>query len=708
MAAAASQRTRRDADSGRRRRCCVFPGWGTAGYHLMPYHPSVYVGDARQVLREVLAGLTVAFAQVSDSIAFAFIAGVGPLLGLHAAWIIGLTMSLVGSRPAMINGATGVRAAVIAPYVARLGVGYLFYIVIGAAIFQFIAAALSLTRFVRLVTRPVMIGFVCGLAIVMAIGQIRAFYVPQTEEFNDSTTILWQLFLVAIALLSMVVWPFIPAVGKTLPPPLVGIFVAMALEFGVVRAAAGHRTPVVSDLGNVNGGFPLLFWLDPQYAAILPPLTLEVLGEVWQPAFIAAAACMVEAVVTMEVANDMTGTDNPLPSRQIFALGLGNLLSGLLGTMGGGATIGPTVMACSNGANGRYRISGVVAAAALLLVILAASGVVAIIPTSALVAIMAVVCWATFDWSMPLIALAAVLPERARSCLGLRRKVRRIDALVMVTTTVLTVTVDLFTAVMIGTAISAIDYAWSRGKEVRIASELVPLEPGDELPTAAACASALPPGPGLAERATCDASASELTSPAEPPQGLDAKRSPPDALASISVACSSLGAGADPPSVLGTTALAAQGAGAAAPAPLTAAEEPPLEGLKRVYVVRGDLFFASTMDFARFFSPSVVEADPKLIEIRMDEATIRDYSGMHVLGVIAQRYHKAGKRVVLKRMGLQSFTLVSKADHLVQSFDYELERVSPDPPARPECRVEDGPVDPDPPLHEQAQAQFHA
>ena len=150
------------------------------------------------------------------------------------------------------------------------------------------------------------------------------------------------------------------------------------------------------------------------------------------------------------------------------------------------------------------------------------------------------------------------------------------------------------------------------------------------------------------------------------------------------------------------------GAVTALPAPLTGAGAPALEGLKRVYVVRGDLFVASTMDFARYFTPAVGEADPSLVELRLDEATIRDYSGMHVLGVIAQRYHKVGKRVALKRMGLQSFTLVSKADHLVQRFDCEVERVSRGQPAQPENRIEDGRLEPDLPLHEHAQAQFHA
>jgi len=136
----------------------------------MPYPPKHYMANKQQIVSEVLAGLAVAFAQLSDSIAFSFIAGVPPEQGLHAAWIIGLTMGLLGSRPGMINGATGVRAAVIAPYVERYGVSFLFYIVLAISIFQFLASFLSLARLVRMVPRTVMIGFVCGLAIIMSLG----------------------------------------------------------------------------------------------------------------------------------------------------------------------------------------------------------------------------------------------------------------------------------------------------------------------------------------------------------------------------------------------------------------------------------------------------------------------------------------------------------------------------------------------------------
>ena len=151
-----------------------------------------------------------------------------------------------------------------------------------------------------------------------------------------------------------------------------------------------------------------------QYDGQIPDLNWETVKTTIQPAFIAAAAGMVEAVMTMEVVNDLTETNNPNPNQQLFALSIGNFASGLLGTMGGGATIGLSMINCTNGANGRYRISGIVAAIAVLVMVLVAAPVIKVIPTASLVGVMVVVCTATFEWSsLPTIG-ASILPARVR------------------------------------------------------------------------------------------------------------------------------------------------------------------------------------------------------------------------------------------------------------------------------------------------------
>lgn len=370
--------------------CCGLR-YSTRHYEIGPYHWSVYREDAAQVKAEVLAGLTVAFAQVSESMAFAFIAGVGPMQGLHAAWIIGLTLSFFGSRTAMINGATGVRAAVVAPYVAEHGVGMLFYIVLVISVFQAAAAMLRVAQLVRLVPRPAMIGFVNGLAIILAMGQIQNFQLPGSDEWRDQSEVVWMWVVVATTVAFSVGMPKVPYIGGVLPPSLFGIVGAVIVEFGVVRAIFDASTPTIGDISTVTAGFPTVFWEDPQHTAFLPPFNWETIKTASGPAFIAAAAGLVEAVMTMEVVTDLTETSNPNPNQQLLALSLGNFISGLFGTLGGGATIGLSMINCHNGANGKYRISGIVAGIVVLLLILVATPVIKIIPTASLVGVMVIV-----------------------------------------------------------------------------------------------------------------------------------------------------------------------------------------------------------------------------------------------------------------------------------------------------------------------------
>ena len=455
--------------------CCGVK-FATKHYEIAPYPWRVYRADSKQVISECLAGITVALAQVSESIAFAFIAGVGPLLGLHAAWIIGFSLSVFGSRPGMINGATGVRAAVLAPYVTEHGVGMLFYIVCMISFFQALAAAFRIAKLVRLIPRPAMIGFVNGLAVILALGQIGQFQYPDSDDFLPGKVIGWMWFVVVVTVAASVFLPKIPKIGGALPPSLLGILAATIAEYAIVRPLAGVDTPTIGDIGEVSGGFPKFFWLDSQYDGQIPDLNWETVKTTIQPAFIAAAAGMVEAVMTMEVVNDLTETNNPNPNQQLFALSIGNFASGLLGTMGGGATIGLSMINCTNGANGRYRISGIVAAIAVLVMVLVAAPVIKVIPTASLVGVMVVVCTATFEWSsLPTIG-ASILPARVRSlwCFArVKRKIRRSDALVIVLVTLVTLFVDLFTAVAAGVLFTAAAYAWDRGHELRAEETLV-------------------------------------------------------------------------------------------------------------------------------------------------------------------------------------------------------------------------------------------
>lgn len=451
-------------------RMCLGVNYATKHYHVLPYPPQHYWADRKQVLNEVLAGITVALAQLSDSIAFSFIAGVGPLLGLHAAWIIGITLSLFGSRPAMINGATGVRAAVIAPYVKSEGIGMLFYIVCAISVFQALGALFRVAKLVRLVPRPAMIGFVNGLAIILALGQIGQFQHPNTDIWLDADVVVGMGVLVMTTVLASIYLPKIPKVGGALPPSLLGVLAATIVDYAILRPAIGIDTPTIGDSGNLEGGFPKLFFLDDQYDGLIPTVNWDTIKKTIAPGFIAAAAGMVEAVMTMEVVNDLTETNNPNPNQQLLALSVGNFLSALFGTMGGGATIGPSIICCTNGANGQYRISGVVAGVSVFLMVLVATPLISRIPTASMVGVMVIVCVATFEWSSLPVVGASLCPMRVRthSCFrNVKRKIKRSDAIVIVLVTIVTLVMDLFTAVAAGIMFTAAAYAWERGHELR-------------------------------------------------------------------------------------------------------------------------------------------------------------------------------------------------------------------------------------------------
>lgn len=592
-------------------KCCGNFVYGWEPWHIMPYHPSVYKRDAMQVKDEFVAGLTVAFAQVSESIAFAFIAGVGPLLGLHAAWIIGLSLSFFGSRPGMINGATGVRAAVIAPYVKQYGVSHLFYIVFIISVFQILAGFLKLAKFVRMVPRPVMIGFVNGLAIILTLGQVFQFEIPcsppetamtrpvptacmanitvngtsvRNQNVPDSVMIegsqLGFMFLhVIVVFITIKLVPNIPKIGRYIPASLSGILMSTLIEWVALRPT-GNDTPVIGQVGRVAGGLPQPFFTDPQYEGKISPFNWKTISECIFPAFIAAAAGAVEAVMTMEVVNDLTETGNEAPNQQLIALSIGNAISAIFGTMGGGATIGLSVINCNSGANGRYRLSGIFAGIMVFIFVLAAAPLIEIIPTASLVGVMVVVILGTFDWESLLIIAVTLMPQslRERACwrrvvarfpvLNPRRKIPRLDMLVIIVVTTVTLVQDLFVAVAAGILLTAAGFAWNVGERMQVETQTTEQD--------------------------------------------------------------------------GVTT--------------------------KVYRLEGPLFFASAQRFTTMFD---ARKDPDRVEVHFDRdgTDLADYSGIHALNVVGEKYKKYGKKFYVKHLDQRSRKLVHKSRKLQRHFD---------------------------------------
>ncbi|NCW54768.1 MAG: SulP family inorganic anion transporter [Rhodobacteraceae bacterium] len=391
---------------------------------------------------ELLSGLTVALALVPEAVAFAFVAGVHPLVGLYAAFMVGLITALIGGRPGMISGATGALAVVMVALVAEHGVEYLFATVVLMGVLQVFAGVMQWGRFIRLVPHPVMLGFVNGLAIVIFLAQMTQFKVPKSANAAGSgiSGSEWlsgePLYLMlALVILTMgIIW-VMPRITKVLPAPLAGIGIVAAIVIGF-----GLDVPRVGDLASIEGGLP-------QIHIPMVPLTLETLEIILPYAVILAAIGLIESLLTLNLVGEMTGKRGGA-SQECIAQGLANTVTGFFGGMGGCAMIGQSMINVKSG--GRTRIAGISAALFLLLFILVGSSVIEQIPLAALVGVMFMVVIGTFAWNS----------------LRILRLVPLTDAFVIILVTVVTVYSDLAVAVVVGVIVSALAYAWNNARRI--------------------------------------------------------------------------------------------------------------------------------------------------------------------------------------------------------------------------------------------------
>ena len=395
-----------------------------------------------QIKTELLSGLTVALALVPEAVAFAFVAGVHPLVGLYAAFMVGLITAVFGGRPGMISGATGALAVVMVALVAQHGVEYLFATVVLMGLLQVFAGVMQWGKFIRLVPHPVMLGFVNGLAIVIFLAQMTQFKVPGTMvstghgmgggEWLSGLPLYLMLGLVGLTML--IIW-LVPRVTKAIPAPLAGIGIVAAIVIGF-----GLEVPRVGDLASIEGGLPL-------FHIPMVPLTWETFEIILPYAVILAAIGLIESLLTLNLVGDLTGQRGGA-SQECIAQGVANTATGFFGGMGGCAMIGQSMINVKSG--GRTRIAGIAAALFLLAFILVGSSIIELIPLAALVGVMFMVVIGTFAWNS----------------LKIMRKVPLTDAFVIVLVTVVTVLEDLAVAVVVGVIVSALAYAWNNARRI--------------------------------------------------------------------------------------------------------------------------------------------------------------------------------------------------------------------------------------------------
>jgi SulP family sulfate permease len=395
----------------------------------------LYYNHAAKAKDDILSGLTVALALVPEAVAFAFVAGVHPLVGLYAAFMVGLITSLIGGRPGMISGATGALAVVMVALVADHGVQYLFATVVLMGVLQIVFGLLKLGKFIRMVPYPVLLGFVNGLAIVIFLAQLGQFQITSADGITDWMSGAPLYIMLGLVLLTMLIMHFLPKFTRALPAGLVAIIaVSLIVIFG------GLDTKSVGDIASIGGGLPL-------FHIPVVPLSLETLQIIFPYAVILAAIGLIESLLTMSVIDEMTETRGQ-GNRVSIGQGAANLVTGFFGGMGGCAMIGQSMINISSG--GLRNLSGIAAALFLLSFILFASPLIEVIPVAALVGIMFMVVIGTFEWGS----------------FNLLNKVPREDSFVAILVAAVTVATDLAIAVVVGVIATALIFAWKQARHI--------------------------------------------------------------------------------------------------------------------------------------------------------------------------------------------------------------------------------------------------
>lgn len=379
---------------------------------------------------EVLSGLTVALALIPEAVSFALIAGLEPLNGLYAAFILGLISSIFGGRPAMISGATAAVAVVIAPLVKTHGVDYVFATVALAGLIQILVGLLKLGKFMRLVPTPAILGFMNGIGILIFMAQVNQF----KDGLGNWLTGTPLFIYFGLVILTIAIIVFLPKLTKAIPASLVAILTVFAISY-----FTGIETKTV---GNIAGGFPELY---------LPnvPLTFETLQVIFPYAVIFAGVGLIQSLLSLNILDEITQTKGNT-NREAVAQGAGNIIAGFISAMGGAGMLGQSLININSGA--RARLSGIVGASMLLVFVMFGSAFISIIPMAALTGVMIMVAYGTFKWAT----------------LRIVNKMPKQDIFIGVTVTLITVVMkNLALAVIVGVIISALVFAWESAKRIR-------------------------------------------------------------------------------------------------------------------------------------------------------------------------------------------------------------------------------------------------
>jgi SulP family sulfate permease len=385
---------------------------------------------------EILAGLTVAMTMIPESLSFAILAGFPPLVGLYAAFIMGLVTAIFGGRPGLVSGGAGATVIVLIALMKSNGLDYIFAAVALAGVFQILVGLFKLGKFIRLVPQPVMYGFVNGLAIVIFMSQMEQFKTVVNGEsvWLSGNSLYIMLGLVALTIAIVIGFS---KLTKKIPASLVAIIMVF-----VIVLVLNIETKTVSDIASISGGFP------PFHIPNIP-LSFETFQIIFPYALIMAGVGLTEGLLTLNLVDEMTETKGN-SNRECIAQGSANILNGFFFGMGGCPMIAQTLVNLSAGS--RARLSGIIAAITILLIILFGAPIIEQLPIAALVGVMMMVAIGTFEWAS--FRIINRMPKH--------------DILVLITVALITVVLhNLALAVLIGVVISALVFAWESAKRIR-------------------------------------------------------------------------------------------------------------------------------------------------------------------------------------------------------------------------------------------------
>lgn len=390
---------------------------------------------------EILAGLTVAMTMIPESLSFAILAGFPPLSGLYAAFIAGLVAAMFGGRPGLISGGAGATVVTLIGLIKLHSLDYAFAAVAMAGVIQLIVGIFKWAKYIRLVPSSVMYGFVNGLAVIIFSAQLEQFKTAAPDgqmEWLTGTPMMIMAGLVALTIL--ITWLF-PKISKAVPSSLMAIIVVftIVLVFGI-------ETKTVGDISPISGSLP-------PFHIPNVPLTLETFMIILPAGAIVAAVGLTEGLLTLNLVDEITETKGN-GSRESLAQGASNILNGFFSGMGGCPMIAQTLVNLNAGS--RSRVSGVIAALAILMIILIAAPIIEKIPMAALTGVMMVVAFLTFKWSS----------------FKILNKMPKTDVFIIILVTAITIiTHNLAVAVLTGIIISGLNFTWQKANELSVNTE---------------------------------------------------------------------------------------------------------------------------------------------------------------------------------------------------------------------------------------------